>query len=63
MNTPEKKGRGRPASGNRYTLEVHVYLDAEHERLFRALKARRDLPTSLLLRALIREAAKKEGLG
>lgn len=58
----EKRGRGRPATGTQFPHLVRSYEDDEGMRLLKELARRRGLSQAALLRQLIREEAKREGV-
>ena len=59
---PEKRRPGRPKTGRAFTERVIVYYDAAGVERLRALADRQGVTQSELVRRLIEDAAKREGL-
>lgn len=52
----KKRGRGRPATGNQFPIQKHVFLDDDHAATLKKLAADNALSESAFLRLLIRRA-------
>lgn len=52
----KKRGRGRPATGNQFPIQKHVFLDEEHAATLKRLAAAAGLSESAYVRTLIKLA-------
>jgi hypothetical protein len=60
-NLKRERGRGRPA-GVEFPERIQVYETAEGKRLLELLSQKRGQSVAATVRALVREAAKREGV-